>query len=363
MSSPLEHRLEVARTLLGTRMVRMERPDKAVRALATLRRWGSSSAAAYAISAIRYPERLAIVDERGTLTFAEVHARTNALARALRAAGVGEQDGVALMCRNHRGYIEATVACAKLGASVLYLNTAFAGPQIADVLRREAPVALIYDEEFADLVREGSEEMRRFVSWREPRGRSTAAGQGGPPGEAGASADPQAGTAGSPQGNGARREDPWVEELIAHTDNSPLQPPVETGRVVILTSGTTGTPKGAKRKQPDSLEPAAAMLSKIPLKAREITVIAAPMFHSWGYGHFTLALPLASTLVLRRRFDPEQTLADVARHRATALAVVPVMLQRIMELPAGDASNATTHRRCGSSRRPARCSPASWPRG
>ena len=329
MSSLLEHRLKVARTLLGTGMVSMERPDRAARALATLRRWGSSSAAAYAISAIRYPERLAIVDERGTLTFAEVDARTNALARALRAAGVGQQDGVALMCRNHRGFIEATVACAKLGAGVLYLNTAFAGPQIADVLRRESPVALIYDEEFADLVREGSEEMPRFVSWRESGARWA-----GEPGEAGAPAgDAQPHAAGSPASNGAGRGDPWVEELIARGDQSPLQPPTETGRVVILTSGTTGTPKGAKRKQPDSLEPAAAMLSKIPLRARETTVIAAPMFHSWGYGHFTLALPLASTLVLRRRFDPEQTLADVARHRASALAVVPVMLQRIMELP------------------------------
>jgi acyl-CoA synthetase (AMP-forming)/AMP-acid ligase II len=303
MSSSLEHRLEVARALLGTRILCMERPGKVLRALATLRHWGSSSAAAYSISAIRYPERLAIVDERGALTFAEVDARTNALARALRAAGVGEQDGVALMCRNHRGFIEATVACAKLGASVLYLNTAFAGPQIADVLRREGPVALIYDEEFTDLVRNGSEGMRRFVSWREP------------------------------QYNGAGRGDPSVEELIAHTDDAPLRPPVEKGRVVILTSGTTGTPKGANRKQPDSLEPAAALFSKIPLKARETTVIAAPMFHSWGYAHFTMSLPLASTLVLRRRFDPEQTLADVARHRASALAVVPVMLQRIMELP------------------------------
>ena len=304
MSMPVKHRLEVARALLGTRMVRLERPDKVARALATLRRWGSSSAAAYAISAIRCPERVAIVDERGALTFAEVDARTNALARALREGGVGEQDGVAIMCRNHRGFIEATVACAKLGASVLYLNTAFAGPQIADVLRREAPVALIYDEEFEGHVQEGSGEMRRFVSWREPRS------------------------------NGAEHGDPWVEELIARGDQSPLQPPAETGRVVILTSGTTGTPKGAKRKQPDSLEPAAALFSKIPLKARATTVIAAPMFHSWGYAHFTLSLPLASTLVLRRRFDPEQTLADVARHRATALAVVPVMLQRIMELPA-----------------------------
>ncbi len=349
MSSPLGHRLEVARTLLGTRIVCVERPDKVARALATLRRWGSSSAAAYAISAIRYPQRVAIVDDRGALTFAEVDARTNALARALRAAGVGEQDGVALMCRNHRGFIEATVACAKLGASVLYLNTAFAGPQIADVLRREAPLALIYDEEFADLVREGSEGMRRFVSWREPRMPRAAGMPGGAGAPAGAQtsaadgpdtqssarggpAGAQPSAVGSPQSNGAGRGDPWVEELIARGDQSPLQPPAGKGRVVILTSGTTGTPKGANRKQPDSLEPAAAMLSKIPLKARETTVIAAPMFHSWGYGHFTLALALASTLVLRRRFDPEQTLADVARHRASALAVVPVMLQRIMEL-------------------------------
>jgi acyl-CoA synthetase (AMP-forming)/AMP-acid ligase II len=312
MSSPLEHRLEVARTLLGTGFVRAERPDKAVRAVATLRRWGSSSAAAYTVSAIRYPERLAIVDERGTLTFAEVNARTNALARALREAGVREQDGVALMCRNHRGFIEATVACAKLGAGILYLNTAFAGPQIADVLRREAPVALIYDEEFTELIGEGAEGMPRFRSWCEPRE------VGGESGEA----------------VGPGRGDPAIEELIAAGDSSPLEPPTERGRVVILTSGTTGTPKGAKRKQPDSLEPAAALFSKIPLRARETTVIAAPMFHSWGYAHFTLALPLASTLVLRRRFDPEQTLADVARHRATALAVVPVMLQRILELPA-----------------------------
>jgi acyl-CoA synthetase (AMP-forming)/AMP-acid ligase II len=304
MNSPIKHRVEIARTLLGTRMIRAERPDRAVRALSTLRRWGSSSAAAYTISAIRYPERVAIVDEKGTLTFAEVDARTNALARALRAEGVGEQVGVAIMCRNHRGFIEATVACSKLGASVLYLNTAFAGPQIADVLRREGPVALIYDEEFTDLVREGARDLRRFVSWCSPAESPVAPG------------------------------DPLVEELIRREDSAPLSPPADKGRVVILTSGTTGTPKGAKRKQPDSMEPAAALFSKIPLKARETTVIAAPMFHSWGYAHFTLSLPLASTLVLRRRFDPEQTLSDVARHRATALAVVPVMLQRILELPA-----------------------------
>jgi fatty-acyl-CoA synthase len=298
----VKYKLEVARTLLGTGMIAPVRPDRAVRAVVALRRWGPTPAAAYAVSAVRYPEREAIVDERGTLTFAEVDRRTNALARALSRAGVGEQDGVAIMCRNHRGFIEAAVACAKLGAGALYLNTAFAGPQIADVMRREDSVALIYDEEFGGLVREGGEGRKRFVAWHEP-------------GESRLS-----------------ESDPLLEELIASEADTPLTPPAEKGRVVILTSGTTGTPKGAARKQPDSMDPAAALFSKIPLKARETTVIAAPMFHSWGYAHFTLGLPLASTLVLRRKFDPEDTLRAVAHHRASALALVPVMLQRILEL-------------------------------
>jgi acyl-CoA synthetase (AMP-forming)/AMP-acid ligase II len=296
-------RLGVAKALLDTGMVEPTRPDKAIRSLAALRRWGPTPAAAYMGSAIRYPERLALTDERGALTFAEVHGRTNALARELAAAGIREGDGVAIMCRNHRGFVEATVACSKLGATALYLNTAFAGPQITDVLAREKAAAVIYDEDFAGLIAEGAAERKRFVSWCESDATLAAPGS-----------------------------DPRLEDLIARGADSDLRPPAEKGSVVILTSGTTGTPKGAARKEPDSLGPAAALFSKIPLKARQPTMIAAPMFHSWGFAHFTLALPLASTLVLRRRFDPEETLRAAAQTRATALAVVPVMLQRIMEL-------------------------------
>ncbi len=301
MASEVVYKLKVAGTLARTGMFKPVRPDKTVRALGALRKWGPTPAAAYTGSAIRYPDRLALVDERGALTFKEVDERTNAMARALARAGIRAGDGVAIMCRNHRGFIEATTACAKLGASVLYLNTAFAGPQITDVLKREEPAGVIYDEEFCELVREGARGHKRFVSWLDP---------------------------------GSTCEDPLLEDLMhAPWDASALQPPAEPGRTVILTSGTTGTPKGAARKQPDGLDPAASLFSKIPLKARESTMIAAPLFHSWGFAHFTMSLPLASTLVLRRRFDAEDTLKAVSQHRATALAVVPVMLQRILDLP------------------------------
>ena len=298
-------RLQVAATLLGTGMLQPVRPSRAVRMLAALSRWGRTPAAAYAAGAIRHPERTAIVDERGALTFAEVDRRTSALAHEMGRAGVGERDGVAIMCRNHRGFIEATVACSKLGAGMLYLNTAFAGPQISDVIEREGPVAVIYDEEFADLVRDGAAKKLRFIAWSEEGARSKGA------------KDPS---------------DPLLEALIAQGEGSAVAPPLERGRVVLLTSGTPGTPRGAPRMPPDSMGPAAALFSKIPLRALQTTVIAAPMFHSWGYAHLNLALPLGSTLVLHRKFDPEETLRAVAQHRASVLAVVPVMLQRMLDL-------------------------------
>ncbi len=303
----VRHRLLVVKSLADTGMFEPLRPDRVLKSLAAVHRWGATPAAAYAGAAARYPQRAALVDERGVLSFGELHLRTNALARELRKAGISEGDGVAIMCRNHRGFIETTVACSKLGAGALYLNTAFAGPQITDVLARENPVAVVYDEEFSALVSAGAEGRLRFVAWGAP---------------AAASEQPS-----------ASAPAPTLEELIARGDRSELEPPEGKGRVVILTSGTTGTPKGAARPQSDSVEPAAALFSKIPLKARETTMIAAPMFHSWGYAHFLLSLPLLSTLVLRRKFDPEDTLKAIAEHRASALVVVPVMLQRIVDLP------------------------------
>jgi acyl-CoA synthetase (AMP-forming)/AMP-acid ligase II len=194
------------------------------------------------------------------------------------------------------------VALSKLGCNALFLNTMFAGPQITEVCDREQPVALIFDDEFRELVGDALQGRKGFVAWFD--------GQEGKPDDL-----------------------PLIEDLIATGSRKGLQAPPDRGRVTILTSGTTGTPKGANSKQPDSLAPAAALFSKIPLRARERTMVAAPMFHSWGFAHFTLGMALSSTLVLRRKFTEEGTLSDVARHRCTALAVVPVMLQRILELP------------------------------
>jgi acyl-CoA synthetase (AMP-forming)/AMP-acid ligase II len=293
------------KTLAEAGVIHPVRPDKLALFLRVLARWGASPAAGIAGAAINHPDEPMVEDEAGSLTFAQIHRRSNALARGLAAEGVGEGDGIAIMCRNHRGFIEATLALSKLGATGLYMNTAFAAPQLAGVVEREEPVALIYDGEFGRLLEQAAEAgkeigLRRFVAWTDG-------------GDEGAS-------------------DRSLDELMKASDDGDLDPPAESSRFVILTSGTTGTPKGAQRAQPDTLGPLAALFSKIPLRARERTMIAAPLFHSWGFAHFVLGLSLSSTYVLRRHFDPEETLRATQESGATALIVVPVMMQRILEL-------------------------------
>ncbi len=301
MSLPAKavHELGSVKVLIDAGVIRPMRPDRLWGVLRTLARWGRSPAAGAISLAARYPDGTMIVDELGTLTYSEVDTRTNALAHALSDAGIVEGDGIGIMCRNHRGFIEATIAVSKLGADALYLNTAFAGPQLTEVVQREKPKALIFDEEFYDLLEDAAHRRKRFVAWHD-----------------------------SPS-----CDDPTLDDLMSEGDPSPVVPPEREGRAVILTSGTTGTPKGASRAGPQSLDPAVSYLSRIPLKSRQVIHIAAPLFHSWGFAHFSLGLILANTYVLRRKFDPEGALAEVARSRADALAVVPVMMQRIMDLP------------------------------
>jgi acyl-CoA synthetase (AMP-forming)/AMP-acid ligase II len=287
-----------AKVLHEAGIVGLTRPDKAAKVASTFLRWGASPATGVATAAHKYPHETMLIDERGSLSFERVRRRTNALARAFAGMGIGPGDGIGIMCRNHRGFVETTVAAAKLGASALYLNTMFAGPQLVEVMRREGPRALVYDEEFAGLLDGVDESVARIVAWAE--------------------GDPRELT---------------LEALIAANEDSNLKPPPDKPSFVILTSGTTGTPKGAQRSSPDGLLAMAALIDKIPYRARETMVIAAPLFHSWGFFHFVMSLPTASTMVLRRRFDEEVTLRAVQDHRAQVLAVVPVMLQRILRLP------------------------------
>jgi acyl-CoA synthetase (AMP-forming)/AMP-acid ligase II len=263
-----------------------------------MRKFGTSVATGFHAAAARNPDGTAIIDDAGQLTFRELDRSTNAIARGLAAAGVRPGDGVGLFARNHRGFVQAQMALDKLGANTLLLNTGFSAPQLKEVCEREETQVILYDEEFRSIVEGGAAHLTRFVTWAE-----------------------------------APSPETTIEALTSSHDDSDVEPPPEPGRVTILTSGTTGTPKGARRKMKrQGLDSFVGLFGRMPLRRDTRNLIVAPTFHSWGGFHLLIGAQLGCTVCLRRRFDPEGTLKAIDELRPQVLAVVPVMMQRILEL-------------------------------
>jgi fatty-acyl-CoA synthase len=294
-------------------MVGPELPHRVAQMLRAFERHGLL-AGAVTIGAIRHGDRVVIRDERGDVTYKELDERTNALANAWRDEGLGPGDGVAVLVRNHRGFLESVFAAAKLGAKIILLNTSFAGPQIREVAEREGTDLLVYDDEYAEVLEGVEPPYGRWRAWVEEEAQHP------------------------------ERVDDSLESLIEGGDTSAPPRAGRSPKIVILTSGTTGTPKGAPRDEPKSLGIIGGLLSKVPFHARQTTELAVPMFHALGFAGMALGLALGSTLVVRRHFDPEATLDSLEENEATALIVVPVMLQRMLELPDNEvAARDTSH--------------------
>jgi fatty-acyl-CoA synthase len=282
-------------------LVPFPRLDEGVRSLVALRKFGPFAGANH-ISARRDPTAVGIVDELGPLTYKQLDDQSNALARAWSERGIEPGQVVAALCRDHRGLVLTMAASGKLGVRLLLMNTGFAKPQLADVARREGVTALVYDQEFTGLLDAMPDGVDRYLAWVDP---------------------------------GSDLSDhsvPVLDEIIASTDDRPWPAPAKPGGFVLLTSGTTGTPKGAPRPHTSALA-SAQFLDRIPLRSNEATYMGAPLFHGTGLSQFILSFALGSKVVMRRKFTPEEALRGVAEHRCTALVLVPTMLQRIVDLP------------------------------
>jgi len=282
------------------------RPDRLAKVAAAWVRWDFTPSALLAISARRGPDRLAVIDESGELTYDQLERDVTALARALQQRAVGARSRVGVLCRNHRGVLQVLGATGRLGGDLVLLNTGLSGKQLDEVLTEQHITVLVADGEFAELLPADLTDTR-FDGMV---------------------------VIGAWDGKQLGAQVDTLDELIAGAPEGSLPTRPRRGRTVVLTSGTTGTPKGARRPEPRNWMPAAAILSRIPLRAGETTVVAAPMFHTWGFAGLQISLALGSTMVLRRKFSPADCLADIERSKARVLVVVPVMLQRMLELPA-----------------------------
>ena len=152
MLDPVRETRELVATLRRARFIAALRPDKYMRIAAAARREGPTETLGFAIAARRCPERPGLIDELGTLTWRQLDERSDALAAALQTLPGGTPQKIGIMCRNHRGFVEALVAVHRIGADVVLLNTSFAGPALAEVVEREGIDVVVYDEEFGPAV-------------------------------------------------------------------------------------------------------------------------------------------------------------------------------------------------------------------
>lgn len=287
--------LHYVRKMFEAGALRLESPQAMRAMVADIARWGEIGMIP-SVNARRTPHRLALIDDEGTMTFRELDDAVNAVANRMVEMGVQGGNGVAILARNHRWFLVANYACARVGARTILLNTEFSGPQIADVADREGARLLIYDDEYSEAVSQANFELGKLRAFAE----------------------------------GGDGDEPLVE-VVKHSSKEPAPKASKHASLIILTSGTTGTPKGANRSQAPTLAPIGGVLSHVPFKSGEVTALPSPMFHALGYLHATIAMALGSTLILRRKFRPMTVVEDIENYRATALVVVPVMLSRILD--------------------------------
>jgi fatty-acyl-CoA synthase len=282
--------------------LKIEPPQHIAAFAADIRRWGEFGMIP-ALNARRTPNRAAVVDDDGEFTFKELDDAAHAVANGLLAMGVKGGDGVAILARNHRWFLIAVYAAARTGARIILLNSEFSGPQIKEVSEREGARVIIYDDEYTAAVAQAEPDLGKL------RALATNPDKDEPSGST----------------------DETLADLIARSSSDPAPKVTKHSSIIILTSGTTGTPKGANRSSPPSLAPIGGILSHVPFRANEVTSLPAPMFHALGFLHATIAMMLGTTLVLRRRFKPATVLADIEKNKVTAMVVVPVMLSRILD--------------------------------
>ena len=291
--------LTIAKTMAKRGMLAPGPPAAQVKQLTALKKWGFGLAGELRQAANRSPKAVAVIDEsRGATTYAELLANSEKIAVILREMGFGPGDRLGLLARNHVQAIEVMTATSAVGIDLVLGNTGLAGPQFAVVAEQQGIKGLIHDDEFAEVVSHLPAQLPRVT------------------------------------------ETELAQRVEATARPESLPVPAKGGRTIILTSGTTGTPKGAARKTPGGFGPLISIIDRIPLKAHDRILISAPIFHTWGYAAMQLSMALRATIILQRRFKPEAARAALEELQPDAMFAIPVMLQRMMELPSDPAARS-----------------------
>ena len=292
-------------------------------------------------SSKRYGDRLAVIDGPRRLSYADLAAQARTMTRALMASGVQAGDRVAIWLPNTVHWLVAALGAHGAGASLVPMNTRYTGYEAADVLRRTGARVLFLPDRFL-----GQDYLAALVQ---------AAPGASAPGPVGGldqltlAVRVPVGAGDQEQVNGGAAAPPpgvvtW-EHLLARA----IQASEESARAraaqvraddvadIIFTSGTTGAPKGAVSTHRQTIAVAAAWAERAQATDRDVYMIIAPFFHTFGYkAGWVVALLCGATIVPQLTFNIDRVLEQIERERVTMLPGPPTIFQELLAHPRRD---------------------------
>jgi len=255
------------------------------------------------VAAKLHPERIAVTDDQERLTFAELWRQAETVAEALH-NNIRPGQKAAIACGNHAAAIKAIFALSRLGAHVFLVNPNMSADQFRTLQERLRFDFCVYDESLAAVF-----------------------------------ADPSL----------IKSSLPSYHPTSASIDRLASQPPrtnvrlkrAKTGNIVVMTGGTTGQPKAASRKPSvfDFLPPFVALLTQINLDTYRNVLVATPIHHGFGLATVFIGVALGTEMYFTKRFDAARSCELIAKHKIEAVTLVPLMLQRMLNLDTGALSS------------------------
>ena len=251
------------------------------------------------------PDRIALIDDTGVTTYRQLRDDSRTLAKWL--LDVQEKRGldelrIGVMARNGRGIILPLAAKGYAGAHIFLLNIGSSPEQLAGIFAENDINVLFIDDEFADRLPADTANTANTAGITIVRAHED-------------------GGAGLSIGQVVRMD---VDRQL------PRWP--QHGNLVLMSSGTTGIPKGIVRPEPRMPFVVAGYLEAIPWRAGDTVQLTASIFHTWGWSALQVALATRSTIVTRRIFDPEACFRDIQKYRCDGLISSPIFFKQMLDL-------------------------------